>query len=115
MKIYFGLLYFLCCFLIGCNDTVIAEYSDIGKFSLVERKLGGDTIIEISGLCMMSAYVVKKIETKETDDVLSVKVVLSIFGKNGKSGSFRESIIISPNINKVVFGNSATILWTRSN
>jgi hypothetical protein len=115
MKFYLRLLYVLSFFLIGCEDIVIAEYSNIGNFSLVERKADGDTIIEISGLCMMSAYVVKKIEIKETDDILSVKVVLSLLGKKGKSGSFKESIIISQNINKVVFGNSEIILWTSSN
>jgi hypothetical protein len=94
---------------------MIAEYSNINNFSLVELKSGEDIVIEISGLCMMSAYVVKKIEMKKTDDILIVKVVLSLFGKKGKSGSFNESIIIPPDVNKVVLGNNAVVLWTRSN
>ena len=38
-----------------------------------------------------------------------------MFDKNGKSGSFNESVIIPPDVNIVVLGIDRKQIWTRGN
>ena len=93
---------------------MVAEYSDINNFQTSIQDENGTKILNFSGLCMHSAYVVKKIEYEKKIDVLYITVFLSWVNKKGKSGSFNESVILPPDINIVVFGKGKKQIWMRN-
>ena len=93
---------------------MVVEYSDINNFQVFIKEENGTDILTFSGLCMQSAYVVNKIEYETKLDVLHITVFLSWFNKEGKSGSFNESVIIPSEINSVVFGKDKKQIWTRN-
>jgi hypothetical protein len=93
---------------------MVAEYSDINNFQTSIKEENEIEILTFSGLCMHSAYVVKKIEYETKKDVLHIIVFLSWVDKKGKSGSFNESVVIPSDINVVVFGKNKKTIWARS-
>lgn len=97
----------------GCTLNMILEYKDVSNFVVSEHKVEDDTILTVSGLCMHSSYVVKKIYLKENDDTCSILIRISFIKKKNETGMFEYSFKISGDIKKVVFGNEETVVWTK--
>ena len=92
----------------GCTLSMILEYKDVSK-----HKVEDDTLLTVSGLCMHSSYVVKKIYLKKNDDKCSILIKISLIKKKNETGKFEYSFKISDDIKKVVFGNEETVIWTK--
>lgn len=97
----------------GCALNMILEYKDVTNFVVSEHKVEDDTILTVSGLCMHSSYVVKKISIKKSDDKCLILVKISFIKKKNESGRFEYSFKIPDDVKKVVFGNEETVIWTK--
>lgn len=97
----------------GCTLSMILEYKDVSNFVVSEHKVEDDTLLTVSGLCMHSSYVVKKIYLKKNDDKCSILIKISLIKKKNETGKFEYSFKISDDIKKVVFGNEETVIWTK--
>ena len=115
MKRFFHLIIFLGIIfeLWGCTLNMILEYKDVSNFVVSEHKVEDDTLITVSGLCMHSSYVVKKIYLKKNDDKCSILIKISLIKKKNETGKFEYYFKISDDIKKVVFGNEETVIWTK--
>lgn len=97
----------------GCTLNMILEYKDVSNFVISEHNIQDDTILTVSGLCMHSSYVVKKIYLKKNDDKYSILIKISFIKKKNETGKFEYSLKISDAVKKVVFGNEETVIWTK--
>ena len=115
MKRLFHLIIFLGIIfeLWGCTLNMILGYKDVPNFVVSEHKVEDDTLLTVSGLCMHSSYVVKKIYLKKNDDKCSILIKISLIKKKNETGKFEYSFKISDDIKKVVFGNEETVIWTK--
>lgn len=115
MKRLFYLIIFLCITfeLWGCALNMILEFNDVSNFVVSEEKVEDDTVLTVSGLCMHSSYVVKKISLKKRDDKCSILIKISFIKKKNETGRFKYSFKISDDVKKVVFGNKETVIWTK--
>jgi len=91
----------------------ILEYKDISNFIVAEHKERNNIVLTISGLCMHSSYVVKKIYIKKANEKYSVYIKSSFLKKKNESGKFEYDITIPDGIKKVVFGKEETVIWTK--
>jgi len=71
--------------------------------------------LNITGLTLHSAYVVRKIETSQADDVLMLKIYLQFvaFAPAGSSGSFAYHLAVPEAVRKVVLGEEQAVIWMR--
>ena len=97
----------------GCALNMILEYKDVSNFVVSEHKVENDTVLTISGLCMHSSYVVKKMYIKKNEDKCSILIKISFFKKKNETGKFEYSFKISDDVKKVVFGNEETVIWAK--
>lgn len=97
----------------GCALNMILEFNDVSNFVVSEEKVEDDTVLTVSGLCMHSSYVVKKISLKKRDDKCSILIKISFIKKKNETGRFKYSFKIPDDVKKVVFGNKETVIWTK--
>ena len=83
-NIYIFILIALSFKLWGGTWNMVLEYEKLSDFKVVEEKNGNDIVLQISGLCMHSNYVVKKIECKTIKDKLKVIIRISVFKKKNE-------------------------------
>ena len=97
----------------GCALNMILEYKNVSNFVVSEHKVENNTVLTISGLCMHSSYVVKKIDIKKSEDKCSILIKISLFKKTNETGKFEYSFEIPDDVKKVVFGNEETVIWAK--
>ena len=97
----------------GCALNMILEYKNVSNFVVSEQKVDDDTVLTVSGLCMHSSYVVKKIYLKKSEDKWSILIKISFIKKKNETGKFEYSFKISDDVKKVVFGNEETVIWAK--
>ena len=107
-------LHFFIIQLWSCSLQMILEYKYIGNFKLEECKDEDNFSLKISGLCMHSNYVIKKIELQKNDDKLKVVIKISLFKGKNDSGNFLYEFKIPDSVNEVLLGNEEFIIWKRN-
>lgn len=109
--IRFTLLTILSICLWSCLSQIVLEYNDIDNFEITECRNGNELSIKISGLCMHSNYVIKKIDLQKKNDELKIKIKISIFKKKNDTGRFLYELKISDDVQKIFFGNDEVEIW----
>ena len=99
----------------GCKGNMVLEKRDIGFFQ-VEQMGESPVELNVAGLAMHSAYVVSKIETFQSDDVLVLKIYSKfvLFAPAGASGSFAYHVVVPETVRKVVLGKEQAVIWMRN-
>lgn len=112
--IYFFILLSFHFGLWGCMSNMkVLEYKNIANFKITEYKENENLLLQITGLCIHSNYVVKKIYLKTYKDKLNIMIKISLFKGKNDSGKFFYTIKIPKNVEKVVLGNEKIEIWNR--
>lgn len=113
VMIRFTLLTILSICLWSCLSQMVLEYNDIDNFEITECRNGNELSIKISGLCMHSNYVIKKIDLQKKNDELKIKIKISIFKKKNDTGRFLYELKIADDVKKIFFGNDEVEIWRK--
>ena len=98
---------------LGTTSMRVLEFDDVQDFSIVVHQVDGvTTSLEIAGLVFHSALVVDRMEANPEGATLRVRVFLAPVGR-GKSGRFRFILQLPSDVDQVVFGDHAHLVWKR--
>jgi hypothetical protein len=91
--------------------SYIVEVKNVMAFEVIYPATGSTNKLNISGYVSDSAYVVKKITTTVSGDVMTINVYKSLTGE--ENGNIDFSVVIPESVNEVRFGTQAQKIWER--
>jgi hypothetical protein len=113
-KVGYYCIPFLMVVFCGCMDIVVGNWQNLLYKDVKLVSSNGITYLDIKGL-YDSAHFVKKIVQINNGNSIEVLVYWTLLGHtNYKSGSFEYKVIITDEVNEVLFGKERDGIWKRS-
>jgi hypothetical protein len=95
----------------GCGRGKVLQFKD-AKITVQEKTVNNTLHLQITGMVFASALAVSQIDVIPNGDEMIVKVYI-VHAREGLSGTIDYDGEISPEINRVCFGDEKHIIWSR--
>ena len=86
--------------------------SSIGNLKVTEAADGES--VRVSGEDLESAWPITKVTVRKKKDEIVIRVYATILPNRHAKGHFDDTVRITPDVKRIVFGKSGDIIWDRS-